>query len=277
MDRTIGIAALLAGATLMTGATAASASGNAAAASPTAKPKPAGPTFTMQADYQSYTNGFGTRTLVTAAARLPLGKGLTLQLGAATGERVMGGKALRGSGGNAQLNLELVPGLTSRTTFARGEVGPLFASRAVGEEFIARVGGFDLRAGGRLSRYGEGLDVRSFHGGLVRSLGPVKLDYSLAAYARKGVMGSGAIHRFDGALEDRHGTTHLLLAAGSSLHEHDFRPDKVSGSFRYGAIKRKQKLVSGLALELTGGWTDFNRPKADYGAARITAGLVVSR
>lgn len=277
MNRHSRIAALAAGAAFACAAAPALAAGSTAAALPHAASKAAGPTFTLQGDYYSYTKGFGTRTLVSASARLPLGKGLVVQLGASTGERVMAGKALRGSAANAQLSLDLVPGLSSRTTFSRGTAGPLFAQRAFGEEFGLRVGAFDLRAGARQSRYAGGFDVRSFHGGVVRTLGPARLDYGLALYARKGPMAGGAIHRFDAALEDRLGTTHLLLAAGSSLHEHDYRPDKVSGSFRYGAVKRKQKLASGIALELTGGWTDFNRPKADYGAARITAGLVLNR
>jgi hypothetical protein len=171
-----------------------------------------GPSFSLGGDHQNRSHGQGTKTMVTALARLPVAPGTTLQLSASSGERVAGG-----------------------------------------------------------------LDVRSGHAGLAHQAGPVRLDYGLAAYAGAGTLKGGLIHRFDGALNDFSGTTHLLLAAGSSLHEHDFRPDKVSGSFRFAGLKRKQKLRYGLAFELTGGWTAFDRPKGRYGAARIGVGLSFAR
>jgi hypothetical protein len=139
------------------------------------------------------------------------------------------------------------------------------------------VGATELRGGARLSRYAGGLDVRSGHAGLAHQAGLVRLDYGLAAYAGAGTLKGGLIHRFDAALNDFSGTTHLMLAAGTSLHEHDFRPEKVSGSFRFAGLKRKQKLGRGLAFELTGGWAAFDRPKGRYVAARIGAGLSFAR
>jgi YaiO family outer membrane protein len=215
--------------------------------------------------------------MVTAVARLPVAPGTTLQLSAASGERAVGGVSLRGTGFGATLQTPLAAGLSSRTILSGGKVGPLFAARSVGEELSYRTGATELRGGARLTRYAGGLDVRSVHAGLAREAGPVRLDYAFAAYGREGALGGGMIHRFDGALNDFSGSTHLMLAAGSSLHEHDFRPDRVTGSFRFAGLKRQQKLGRGLALELTGGWTAFSRPKGEYGAARIGAGLSFAR
>jgi hypothetical protein len=39
-------------------------------------------------------------------------------------------------------------------------------------------------------------------------------------------------------------------------------------------LKRKQKLLPGIALELGSGWTAFERPKGRYGALKMTTGLV---
>ncbi len=90
-------------------------------------------------------------------------------------------------------------------------------------------------------------------------------------------MPQGVIHRLGAGLEDGKGLTEVQLGAGSSLHEHDWRSDKVAGSFRSIALKRKHKLVQGVAVELGTGWTAFERSKGSYGAAKVSAGLVLSR
>lgn len=260
-------------ATLLVPATSAAAESTARA--PSAKPSAAnsGPSFSLSGDHQDYSRGLGTKTMVTAVARFPIAPGTMVQLSAARGERAVGGASLRASGFSATIQMPLVPRLSSRTILSAGKAGPLFAARSAGEELSLKLGSTELRGGARLTRYAGGLDVRSAHAGLAHQAGPVRLDYGLAAYARKGALDGGLIHRFDGALNDFSGTTHLMLAAGSSLHEHDFRPDKVPGRFRFAGLKRKQKLGRGFAIELTGGWTAFDRPKGKYGAARIGAGL----
>jgi YaiO family outer membrane protein len=236
--------------------------------------KKAGPSLSMSAEHNSYTDDFGTKSLLTASLRLPLGTRSSLAVAAAAGERRTSDSAIRSTGVTATLSHQLLPGVVSRTHLSGGEVGPLFARLAVGEELAVRSHGIEMRGGLFLSQYAGESDVRSLRAGAGRRIGPVTIDYGLAAYEAKGVMPRGLVQRLTAGLEDRLGGTELQLGSGTSLHEHDWRPDKVTGSFRSVGLKRKQKLLPGIALELGSGWTAFERPKGRYGALKMTTGLV---
>lgn len=239
--------------------------------------KKAGASVSVAAEHSGYTDGLGTKSLVTASARLPLGRNNHLSVGLGTGERRVGAETLRARGYSAALVHRIAPGVTSRTLLAGGKAGPLFAGLAIGEELAFKAGGMELRGGARLSRYAGGRNVRSFHGGAEGRIGPVSLDYGLAAYGEAGPMPRGLVHRLNAGLEDRLGLTQVQLGQGSSLHEHDWRPDKVAGSFRSVGLKRKHKVARGVAVEVGPGWTAFERPKGRYEAVKWSAGLVLSR
>jgi YaiO family outer membrane protein len=249
----------------------------APAAAASAAGKAAGLSFAITAEHSSYTEGLGYKSLITASARLPLGEGTSLILGAGSGERRVGGDTLRARGFSAGLSHRIAPGVTSRTELTGGKAGPLFARLMVGEQLAFRFRGTEVGVGGRLSRYAGGHQVRSFHVGIDQRVGSVRLDYDLAAYEQTSTMPRGLVHRLGAGLEDRNGLTEVQLGTGGSLHEHDWRPDKVAGSFQSIALKRKQKLMRGLAVEIGTGWTGFERPKGRYGAGKVSAGLVLSR
>lgn len=248
-----------------------------AAAGEAAAAGKSGPLLEVGAEHSSYTRGHGAKSLLAARARLPLGRGSELVVGALTGERRTASGTLRGNAVSATLVHDLGGGLSSRTMFGGGDVGPLFARVTVGEELAWRSGSTEVRGGGRVSRFAGGVDVRSFHAGLAQELGPVGLDYSLAAYSAAGTMPRGIVHRLEAGIADPWGRTMLQLGQGSSLHEQDWREDKITGSFRSIGVKRKHKLTRGLALEVGGGWTAFERPSGRYGAAKVSAGLTLSR
>lgn len=128
--------------------------------------KAAGPTLAVSAERSSYTGGHGTKSMVSARAAVPLGRGYTVTVDAAAGERRLKGHAHRAHGLGVTLQTELAHGIISRTQLARGDAGPLFAKIAVGEELALALGKGEIRAAGRVSRYAGEVDVRSFHTGL---------------------------------------------------------------------------------------------------------------
>ncbi len=264
--------------TISAAAVAAVAGGAAIPAGPPPVASKGGPqSISVVADHQNYTGGMGTRSMLQATARLPV-KGVgTLTLAAAIGERKVGTVALSGRNLSLAFDHQLAGRLSGRTYASRGEVGPLFAASAIGEEVSLKLGATEFRGGARLSRYGGGVGVPSFHAGAKAALGAVRLDYGLAAYRARGGMPRGFIHRIEAGIADRLGGFTLNLGAGSSLHEHDFRPSKVIGEFRSIALKRKHKLLPGIAVEVGGGWTAFERPGRSFGAARLTTGLIIAR
>lgn len=105
----------------------------------------------------------------------------------------------------------------------------------------------------------------------------MKLDYAFALYAPTDETPRGLLHRLEVVRKDPFGALSLHLGQGNSLHEHDWRPEKVTGSFRSIALKRKQRVSSGLALEVGAGWTSFARSNDRFGALKWSAGLVISR
>jgi YaiO family outer membrane protein len=215
--------------------------------------------------------------MVLARAAVPLGQGHVMTVDAAAGERRLKGDSRRSQALGFTLQTKLARGIISRTQFARGNPGPLFAKIAVGEELAVALGRGEVRAGGRVSRYDGNVDVRSLHTGLSQEFAEVKLDYAFALYAPTETTPRGLLHRLEVVRKDDFGATHLQLGTGNSLHEHDWRPGKVWGSYRNVALKRKQKVARHMAVEVGAGWTSFVRPKERYGAAKFSAGLVLSR
>lgn len=226
----------------------------------------------VDGEYLSYSEGFGSRRIVNADTRFGLGS-TKLSFAVGQGERKSDGQRYNSMRGSATLVRDWSSRLSTRTTASLAKDTPVFANR----EFIQDISyklptGTVATLGGRYARYYRDRDAWSWSLGATQYFRGGFIGYRFSSYDIDRV-GHAVGHIVSGKLADPYGSTQLWLGRSTAAVDNDALLTPEKGKFTEVSLRRSLPLKGGIALTagLKRNW--FRTPSAKFEGTGFQLGL----
>lgn len=205
-------------------------------------------TASLDGEYLSYSDGFGSRRIVNATSKAKFGAN-ELSLGISQGERKADGDRHRAIRGSATLVRRWSSRVSSRTTARLAADTPVFASRDLVQDISYSLpSGTVATLGARYSRYYADRDALSWSAGAAQYFRGGFVSYRLSSYDIDKI-GNAVGHVVSAKLYDPYGSTQLWLGHSSgAVIDSDDLLISGKGKFTEVTLRRTQKIKGGLAL-----------------------------
>lgn len=233
-------------------------------------------TASVDGEYLSYSDGFGSRRIINATSKTDLGA-TELSFGISQGERKVEGDRHNAIRGSATLVQHWSSRISTRTTARLAADTPVFASRDLVQDISYSLpSGTVATVGGRYSRYFGDRDALSWSAGAAQYFRGGFVSYRFSSYDIDRV-GNSVGHVVSAKLADPYGSTQLWLgrSRGATIDSDDLLiSDK--GKFTEVTVRRTQKLKGALALTAGFKRNWYRTELADFKGTGIHVGLVFS-
>lgn len=230
-------------------------------------------TASVDGEYLSYSDGFGSRRIVNATSKSDLGA-TELTFGVSHGQRRTDGDRHNAIRGSATLVQHWSSRVSTRTTARLAADTPVFASRDFVQDISYSLpSGTVATLGGRYSRYYGDRDARSWSVGAAQYFRGGFVSYRFSSYDIDRV-GNSLGHVASAKLSDPYGSTQIWLghSTGAAIDSDDLLISD-EGKFTEVTLRRTQKLKGGLALTAGFKRNWYRTDRANFSGTGVQLGL----
>jgi YaiO family outer membrane protein len=233
-------------------------------------------TASVDAEYLSYSDGFGSRRVVNANSSVGLGK-TKLLVRVSQGKRSGDEHRFRASRFGVTVVRNWSSSLSTRTSASLASKSPVFVNRELVQEVSWKPSSQTvLTLGGRYARYHGDVDARSLSVGVAQYFRGGLVSYRFSAFDIER-LGRSAGHLGSIKLNDRGGSTQLWVGHGSAIHDADWMPAPQSGQFTSAEIRRSQRLIGAVSVDLGVKRNWYEAPAAKFRGTGVQIGLRIEQ
>jgi len=234
--------------------------------------------FTANASGTDYSKAFGSRRDMTVEATTDLGA-TAFTIGVSHGKRKFDAESHSAVRLTGTVYHDWSDRFYTRTFASISSDKPVYATREIANDFNYKaLPNAVLTIGGKIARYADNRDARSWSGGASYYFPGGFATYRFTAYDVDR-LGKSHGHLATVRIKDGKrgiGSTQLWLGSGSSLHEEEVLLTDRRGNFRSVALQRVQPIKGPLSLHIAVGRTWYDIDTAKYQGTKVTVGLALS-
>lgn len=231
----------------------------------------------VDAEYLSYSDGFGSRRVINANSSFGLGEDTKLLFKFSHGQRSGNGERLRGSRFSGTMVHNWSSSLSTRTSASFGSKSPVFVNRELVQEVSWKPADQTvLTLGGRYARYYGDVVAKSLSAGVAQYFPGGLISYRLSAFEIEG-LGRSSAHLGSLKLADRAGSTQLWVGRGSAIHDADWLPTPRRGHYTSVELRRSQRLGGAVSLDVGIKRNWYETPAADFKGTGVQLGVRFER
>jgi len=234
-----------------------------------------GPSVTVAASSQDFSDGYGSLRSVTLEYKAVLDDDTTVLVSPVVGQRRTASMEESAVGGGATVYHDWSGTVSTRTQAFVAEDEPVFANLDLSQDVTVKVASqTTVTVGGRWARYFGGKEVTFLSVGARQYFKGGSVAYRLSRIDPEGGRAFLA-HLLNLTLDDPHGAgkTRLWLGTGAASLERSQLEDSFTGHDWSGLVQRAQPLTGKLALIGSAGVSTYARPGDDITSTTIGLGL----